>query len=120
MRQDRKAKGAPARNPGMPFGPKKRVNKFNQWFPKVAIVKDHWKLHKDLFYEGNDELYHLKEDPGEQKDLYDTAIGRTALADLETELKAYLDSRKDVGSKGEIPKSDPSTLRDLKSLGYVQ
>jgi len=115
-----RARKAPEGNQKTPYVARKRPSKFSQLFPKIAILKDNWKLIKQIFPDESYELYNLKGDPLEQNDLHSTDQGKAILEDLEDDLKAYLDTKKEIETKKIMKKPDDATIRHLKSLGYIQ
>jgi uncharacterized sulfatase len=59
------------------------------------IRTERWKLVRHFFANGLDELYDLKEDPGEKENLYGNPAARTTRDDLQKRLMAWQRSIKD-------------------------
>jgi arylsulfatase A-like enzyme/Flp pilus assembly protein TadD len=103
--------------------PVKRPAAFAEtWYPRLhygwselrSLRADGWKA----IDAPRPELYNLKEDPGEQRNVYSL---RRELADRMIEEAARLDREMAAATPASTPapQPDPATLQRLRSLGYV-
>jgi hypothetical protein len=89
-------------------------------FDPTGVLDDRWKLlvtSRDAGPEATLELYDLKSDPNEEKNLY----GAKTESPIARELRAYLDSYLEVLKDRSIRPDviDPETEERLRSLGYL-
>lgn len=87
----------------------------------LAMRKGAWKGIYNVEL-GNIELYDLKSDPREQKNLADDPAHRALAADFLAHGKAFYaecDARRHDAGKEGLEGFDPQQLRDLAALGYI-
>jgi arylsulfatase len=89
-------------------------------FDPTGVLNDRWKLlvaHRDGEPEATLELYDLRSDPAEQKNLYDAMAESPIPRQLRADLDSYLEVLKDRPIHPEV--IDPETEEQLRSLGYL-
>jgi arylsulfatase A-like enzyme len=83
---------------------------------KMAAIRGRWKC---IFTSGKSlELYDLKEDPGEKRDL--ALVKKDVAADLFSLMQSWMEERKHIDAERQEIEMSERDLERLRTLGYIQ